>query len=191
MSTPPPDEAALLARAVARDGRAFAVLVRRYETMAFHAAFSVVRHREDAREVVQDAFLRIWRSLPTFRADAAFATWVYRVVQNLAIDVLRKRRAEGERASLDDVAESDLAAHHPAHDPLIVIDRKRQLARAERHLATLSTEHSAVLLLREAMGLSYRQIADRQEVPLGTVMSRLHHARARVARVVAEDVEIE
>lgn len=190
MSATPPDEAALLARAMNRDPKAFAQLLRRYETMAFQAAWSVLRHREDAREVMQDAFLRIWRSLPNFRSDAAFATWVYRVVQNLAIDVLRKRRAEGERASLDEVAESDLAAHHAAPDPLAVIDRKRQLARAERHLASLSQEHRTTLLLREARDLSYRQIADAQAVPIGTVMSRLHYARARVARLVAEDVDV-
>src|SRR5262249_54001272 len=153
---------------------AFRCLVERHQRRVLTVALGLVRSREDAEELCQEAFLRAHRSLPSFAGDAQFYTWLYRIVVNLCIDHLRKRRIEcvplDEQIACDDQHVGDV-------DPERRVDGRELGAELQRALDELSPAHRAVLLLREIEGLSYKEIAAAVGCSIGTVMSRLFHAR--------------
>lgn len=173
----------LVERAVAGDGIAFSELVNRHYEKAVRVSFGMLKDLQDAEDVAQDAFVRVHRKLEGFQGQSAFSTWLYRIVVNLSIDLMRKKKRQ-RRADIDDEAardalrsEQDLWPRFEEHDPSISLERRelhKQLNQAFRELPDI---HRAVLVLREVQGLSYDEIADALEIKKGTVMSRLFHAR--------------
>ena len=142
-----------------------------HRRFALSVALQVVRDRDDAEDVCQEAFLRVHRSLDQFERQSRFTTWLYRIVFNLGLDHLRRRRAA---AVLDERVQS--------HDPAPRLDALG----VDRALATLSTNHRDVLVLREIEGMSYAEISRVMNCPIGTVMSRLHHARRQMQSQLPE-----
>ena len=180
----------LVARAADGDPRAFRELVDRHQRKATAVAHGIVRNHEDAREVVQDAFVRVYRHLADFAGQASFSTWLYRIVVNLAIDLLRKR-APGVAVELDDHTDTDgapqeLVPFRGAGDPFASLDRKRLADAMQSALDELPAYHRAVILLREVEGMSYQEIATTMGISKGTVMSRLFHARRKMQKLLRE-----
>ena len=176
------DDRALVEQAKQGDREAFATLVRRHQDRAFNLAYQMLRNREDALDVAQEAFARAFTSLPTFKGDASFGTWLHRIVVNLAIDSLRRRRRGGE-ASYDDsrgIAEEPEADLPANEDPAAALEAKQTRALLARGIARLPPAQRAVLILREIEGMSYEEIARAVGCNLGTVMSRLFYARRRL-----------
>ncbi len=192
----------LVERARSGDLDAFRELVKKYQSRVFAVAFAVLRSREDAEDVVQDGFLKAYRNLNSFRGQSSFYTWLYRIVFNLAIDLSRKkyRRTEasvGEYGALDGyVAAADERAGGAGRStdvvignvpgPEDVLHRGELKTKITEAMDTLSADHRAVIVLREIDGLSYAEIADAVGCTKGTVMSRLHHARRRLQKILAE-----
>ena len=165
---------ALVASAARGDERAFEALVRRYQARTLAIAIGIVRDADDARDVCQEAWIKVHRALPSFDGRSRFFTWLYRIVTNLAIDFLRRHRKTSE---LD---EATMAADERS-DPA-----RRLAARQEGRLVcaaldAMSPLHRSTLVLREVEGLSYAEIAETLGCPIGTVMSRLFHARQKLA----------
>ena len=187
----------LVERAREGDARAFQELVSRYQNRAFSVALGVVGRREDAEDVVQEAFLKAYRNLGSFRGQSSFYTWLYRIVFNLAIDLSRRRYRHAE-SSIGDNATMDAVAQHKPEDagdliggirgPEEEINRVALGKRLAEAIDGLSPNHRAVIILREVEGLSYQEISDVVGCSKGTVMSRLHHARKRLQRSLAEFV---
>ena len=186
----------------ARDGDkdAYRILVQRYQDRAFGVAFSVLRSRADAEDVVQESFVKAYLSLGRFEGKSSFYTWLYRIVYNMAIDYRRKhgKHAQGVELEEEVVArERDVSlGGRTAETPEEHLARRDQRSAIAAGMAELSEEHRTVLTLRELQGLSYEDIAEVTGVNKGTVMSRLHYARKnlqqfleRVAR--QEEVETE
>jgi len=182
---------ALVARSLEGDGAAFEALVRKYQRRVFRVAYGMLKSQEDAMDVAQDAFVKAHQNLERFKGDAAFYTWLYRITSNLCIDHLRKRR--GEQVEYDDGVRRDEDAGAPlglrtsskSFSPVKqALDRElgEQIHEA---LAELSESHREILLLREVEGLSYEEIAAALEIPKGTVMSRLFHARKNMQKALA------
>jgi RNA polymerase sigma-70 factor (ECF subfamily) len=189
------EDRALITMAQAGDMRAFQRLVERHQRRGFALAFALVRDENDAREVVQDAFLRVFKSLPTFQGDSTFYTWFYRIITNLGIDLLRKpgRRMlelEEERVG-SDTEEVDVSRvpRFEGQSPLDAIRRREIATRLEAALDELPSYHRAVIILREVEGLSYEEIAQTMGVSKGTIMSRLFHARQKLQRALGEFYE--
>lgn len=181
---------ALVERAADGDARAFRELVDRHQRKATAVAFGIVRNQEDAREVVQDAFVRVYKHLGDFAGQASFSTWLYRIVVNLAIDLLR-RRAPGTAVELDDQTNTEgspqeLVPFRGEGDPLATLDRKRLADAMQAALDALPPYHRAVILLRELEGMSYQEIATTMGISKGTVMSRLFHARRKMQKLLRE-----
>jgi RNA polymerase sigma-70 factor (ECF subfamily) len=181
---------ALLERAAQGDQRAFREIVERHQRKAHAVAFGLVRNPEDAREVVQEAFLRVFRHLQEFAGQASFSTWLYRIVVNLAIDMLRKR-APGQMVELEDHTELDgapdeLLPMRGAFDPQDALGRKRLVLAMQEALDKLPPYHRAVILLRELEGMSYEEMAQTLDVSKGTIMSRLFHARRKMQVMLRE-----
>jgi RNA polymerase sigma-70 factor (ECF subfamily) len=181
------EERELLRRAKAGDQAAFERLVERYEKPVYHQALRLLNHGEDAADVTQEVFFKAWRGLERFQGDCAFSTWLYRLTDNAAIDLLRREKKRRGDASLDDDQGWDAALADPAPTPERALEG-RELERAVADgLARLSPEHRRVLVLREINGLSYDEIAAALGLSPGTVKSRLARARLALAKLLKDD----
>lgn len=164
------------------DQEAFGELVRLYQARVYSLAFGMVGNAEDAQELTQQTWIRVWQKLGSFRQDARFFTWVYRIASNLCLDFLR-RRARVREEPLDETREPEPApGEEPGTPPQPDDELQRREVReqVERAMAGLSPEHRLVLTLREMDGLAYEEIADVMKCRVGTVMSRLFYARRRL-----------
>lgn len=146
----------------------------------FGYAVQLLRDREEARDVTQEALIRLWEHRAAVADPAAARPWLLRTAHNLCIDRLRQRRARGT-ASLDDVAEP---AAGPASAPDRPAEARSRRAEVERALARIPPRDRALLLLREVHGHSYEELAALLDAPVGTLKSLLHRARARLRREV-------
>jgi RNA polymerase sigma-70 factor (ECF subfamily) len=175
----------LVSRARQGDQEAFAALVRANQDQIYSLALRMTGSPEDGADLAQEAFLRAWRSLPSFQGESSFSTWLYRLTRNLCIDFLRRekrRSAAAAAVSLDDDGGGDAAptqVSDPRFTPEGELERRELYAALDRALAQLSHDHRQVLVLRELEGLSYGEIAQALGLEEGTVKSRL--ARARLA----------
>ena len=187
MSNPAePDDAALVARCQQGDAAAFDQLVLRHQRRVFAVAWRLLGQYHEANDVAQDAFVRAWRAIGTFRGEAQFSTWLLGIVANLCRN--RRRwwalRARWTPASLDEASGPDGApalqiadtAPGPAAEALTGELRAHLLAA----LAMLDDTSRAVVVLRDMEGLSYAEIAQVLRCRVGTVKSRLNRARARL-----------
>lgn len=171
-SAPPgSDDAELVRRATRGELTAFEALVDRHRTVVVRVAAGIVG-LEDAEDVSQDAFLRAFHRLERFRGEAPFRAWLLRITHNAALDHLARRRAEPV-----DPRTFDASEQHAARPPAERLEVRERIERLQRKLRGLSYEHRAVLVLRDAEGFSYEEIADITDSPLGTVKGRLHRAR--------------
>lgn len=181
----------LIERAAKGDGRAFRELVGRHQRKAHGVAYGIVRNADDAREVTQDAFMRVYRHLNDFEGQASFSTWLYRIVVNLSIDLIRRRSPGRKLVELDDQTDlegspHELLPYRGDRDPFVSLDRARLVGAVQACLDQLPEYHRTIIVLREVEGLSYEEIAEVTEVPRGTVMSRLFHARRKMQRLLHE-----
>jgi RNA polymerase sigma-70 factor (ECF subfamily) len=165
------DDAELVERTGRGELDAFEQLVDRHRPVVVRVAARIVGSHE-AEDVSQDAFLRAFHRLEHFRGDAPFRSWLLRITHNAALDHIRRRRPEPvDPETLDTTEES---ASRPPADRL---ETRERIERLERKLHGLSDQHRVVLVLRDAEGLSYEEIADITDAPLGSVKGRLHRAR--------------
>jgi RNA polymerase sigma-70 factor (ECF subfamily) len=165
------DDAELVRLATRGELDAFAELVDRHRPVVVRVATRIVGS-EDAEDVSQDAFLRAFHRLEHFRGDAPFRSWLLRIAHNAALDHLARRRPEPVDPQAFDASEQT-ATRPPAER----LELRERIERLESKLRGLSAQHRAVLVLRDAEGLSYEEIADITQTPLGTVKGRLHRAR--------------
>jgi RNA polymerase sigma-70 factor (ECF subfamily) len=191
------EDRALVTRAQGGDVTAFRLLVERHQRRAFTIAYALVRDEHDANELVQDAFLRVFKSLGSFQGGSSFFTWLYRIVTNLSIDLKRKpgrqATADLDEARLDMDAEADMdlpfLSRLEGADPADVVRRREIAARLQAALDALPSYHRAVIVMREIDGLSYEEMAQAVGVSKGTIMSRLFHARQKLQRALVDCYE--
>jgi RNA polymerase sigma-70 factor, ECF subfamily len=173
--------------ALARDGdeRAFGELMQAHYPATFRLVVAILRHEHDARDVCQEVWLTVWKTLPAYRGDARFSTWLHPIATRRAIDHLRKRQRWFSRFLPFSSGPEDRVG---VPEPAARDDTPAELAAAERRaifekaLAELPPLLRAALALREIEGQTYEQIAHALDCPVGTVMSRLHKARQLLAR---------
>lgn len=157
------------------DSEAFGLLVQKYQNRLFNGIVLVMRNRQEAEDVVQEAFVLAYTKLSSFRGHSAFFTWLYRIAYNLAISRLRRQR---NSISLDRQRETigiDLSATDVS--PSVNLERQEEVSQMYQALDRLTEEHRSILVLREMEGMDYEAIAEVLDLPIGTVRSRLHRAR--------------
>lgn len=160
-------------RAIAGDQQAFAVLVDRHGQAVMSLCYASTLNPNDAEELAQEVFLAAWRGLSRFRGEASFSTWLFSLTRNACVDRARRAAARPRLASAHE--QENLPG--PSHD-----EEDRRTARAILEIAArLPTPQRQALLLRDVQGLAYEEIATLQDVPVGTVRSRISSARATVA----------
>ena len=179
-----PDDRKLVEDARRGDAGAFRELVIRHQRRAYAVALGMVHDPDDARDVCQEAFLKVHKNLSTFEGEAQFFTWLYRIVMNLCIDHLRKKRGQqvefDETQAPDDPDEGGIAPHRTGFDPARALSDKELRKQIMGALDKLSPAHRAVLVMREVEGMSYQEMADEMKCSIGTIMSRLFHARKKM-----------
>ena len=181
----------LVDRARGGDPEAFRELVVRHQRRVYAVALGIVKDRDLAWDVSQEAFVRVHQHLSEFRDESSFSTWIHRITARVAIDVLRKERPS-RRSDVADVPEPVLQEAAPGvlstalgTDPQETVLRRELAARLTEALGQLPAVHRAILVLREMDGLSYEELAERLSIPRGTVMSRLFHARKKMQALLA------
>src|SRR5512133_3758406 len=163
-----PTDADLVSRAQAGRLDAFEELVRRHRLGTYRVALRMLGNETDAEDATQDAFVQAWRNLDRFRADAAFSTWMYRIVTNRCLNMLRARR---RTEPLPEDREA------PASRPDRIAEGRWQVEQLQRAIGRLTLEQRAPLVLRELQGCSYEEIAEVLGLSISAVKSRLHRAR--------------
>jgi RNA polymerase sigma-70 factor (ECF subfamily) len=173
----------LIEQCLAGDQAAWEQIVRLHWRKVFNVAYQFVGSHEQAEELAQDIFLKIFRSLDTFDRRANFQTWLISVSRNLCIDHYRSVRKE--RQTIDrDVAAEDLAPASSTASPLAVLENRDLASLLRQALQTLPPSLRMAVLLRDIQELSYLEIAERLRLPEGTVKSRINRGRKELARQI-------
>jgi RNA polymerase sigma-70 factor (ECF subfamily) len=189
-AAPPQDDRVFARRAAEGDDRAFAVLVRRYERGLYNLAYRMTHDPEQARDLTQEIFVRVHRSLRKYDPVYPFTSWIYRVGSNLCIDWIRRRRLD--TVSLDAPSPSGEEGPtrelpDPKHGPGEELERRQRSAILADCLTKLPEAHRMILVLRHQRELSYEEIAVALDLPLGTVKARIHRAREAFRKILERD----
>ncbi len=179
-------DAALLSRAASGDREARRELFELHREAAFRVAFRVTRREADALDVVQDAFIKAFENLADFQRESGFKTWLLRITTNRALDLVRSRRVR-LAVSIEGGSEDEPQVAIPASDaePGRSAEQRELRERIQKAIDTLPPEQRAVFSLFALGEMSYAQIAETLEVPIGTVMSRLFNARKRLQAILS------
>jgi RNA polymerase sigma-70 factor (ECF subfamily) len=179
------EDAELVRASLAGRASAFGQLYERYKSMVYELAYRMTRNRQEAEDVLQDTFLKAMRSLHTYDPQYKFSTWVLTIASRLCVD--RWRLARSKNLSLDQAGESGpVQVPHPGESPDKLVSRREVAALVENGLTALPEKYRAVLVLRHRLELSYEEISQVLGMPLGTVKTRIHRARERLARILQE-----
>lgn len=185
-----PEDTLLAFKASEGDDKAFEALVRKYERLVSTCVFSVIGNNpEDVMDVSQEVFLKVYRSLSSFKGDSEFSTWLYRVAKNCALDYIRKRKPpsssldtsgdEGEGFDVPDTSESS--------NPEKSVLQAEKSEILKRSIEKLSEEHREIIILRHVNDYSYEQIAKQLDLEVGTVKSRISRAREALKKILLKE----
>jgi len=174
------------------DTRAFRTLVRRYQQKVFATCYRIMGNHQDAEELTQEVFLKVYQSLGRFEGRSTFSTWLYAIAVNACRNAIRKRE---RRAPISDITIDELDEVLPgrALDPRDVFSARERSERLQSALDALDDDSRAILVLREIDGLPYREIAEILKLSLSATKMRIHRARhawrAQLNRLMEQDSE--
>ncbi|MBQ3210896.1 MAG: sigma-70 family RNA polymerase sigma factor [Oscillospiraceae bacterium] len=186
-------EAAVINAVLDGDVNAYEYLVKAYEKNVYNLALRMVGNSEDAYDMSQEAFIKAYNSLHSFRGDSKFSVWLYRIVSNVCLDYLRARNRKATvslSVENDDGEDVELDIADEASSPQALLDRSLTRDAVRRGLQALPPDHREILLLREIQGLSYEEIADTLDLEVGTVKSRIFRARKKLCAFLIKDGNI-
>ena len=183
------DENRLIARAVKGDGAAFSELMAAHEGRMYAVAFRMCGNHEDAQDCLQDAMIRIYRAIGSFKGQSSFATWVYRITMNTCLDELRRRKNR-QSASLDSLLDTGWSPSDDLDTPerhALMSEKRREI---EQAIAALPEDMRAAIVLRDIQGFSYEEIARMLDANVGTVKSRISRGREKLREKLSETLEL-
>lgn len=188
------DEIQLLNKAIKGDIESFELLIEGYQTKAYNIALRMMGNEEDAKDALQDALIKIYKSLKNFRRDSSFYTWVYRIVTNTCHDALKKRNRTNKKVvSLTDYTNSLEGEINDIKDevniPDKILESKEYIQLLMDSLEKLSIDHKEIIILRDIQGLPYEDIAYVLNCSEGTVKSRLNRARIKLKELISKAME--
>ena len=175
------EDAELVRRCLSGDQRACRDLVRRYERPVFSVLMRVVRRAEDAEDLVQETFVRVFKALDRYDTARPFSAWIFTIASRLAIDHHRRRRVQTVSLQVSEpgsTEERTMDIEDPGLKPDEITSNKEEESNTVRLIDSLPEHYRIVVLLRHQQDLSYEEIAEALQLPLGTVKARIHRARA-------------
>lgn len=183
------EDALLIRRAQKGDAQAFETLVAPYEKKIYALCLRMLGNREDALDCAQEAMLRIWRAMGTYKKQASFSTWSYRIATNTCLDLLRRKKVRPS-ISLDGLAEAGYLPADSQTGPEAMAESSARKQALERGIASLPEDLRAAIVLRDIQGFSYEEVAEVLRTPLGTVKSRINRAREKLRKLLYPDGEL-
>jgi len=175
------NETDLVQRCLAGEGAAWDALVRKYWKRVFKIAYKFVARYDDAEDLTQEIFVKLFSALPTYDRRAQFDTWLTRVSRNLCIDHYRRRRREGEKVS-NDVDPDAIEMEALVSRPDATLELREEIAMVRRAMEKIPSSYRELVVLRDIHELSYEAIAQRLRLPEGTVKSRINRGRKELAK---------
>lgn len=174
-------EKLLIGKSKSGDIDAFEKLIGQYEKRAYNIALRIMGNEEDAKDMAQEALIRIYKSIKAFKEQSSFSTWLYRIVTNVCLDELRKRK-NVRTVSADGTIETEDGEMHlevciDSETPETVYEKRERKELIVNTIGELNEEHRSVIVLRDIQGFSYEEIAAMLDLSLGTVKSRINRAR--------------
>lgn len=190
----PENEKILLDRCCTGDAAAFEALISSYQKKVYNIAYRMLGNIDDASEIAQEVFIKIFRSIRQFKGEAAFSTWVYKIAVNMCLDELRKRKKSrsvyiDEAVRLEDgEVEKQIPGEMPSPEEMTEKNELRGIV--ENAIKLLDEKHRCVVVLRDIQGMSYEEIAQILNCPLGTIKSRINRARAALRDILNPQKEL-
>ena len=181
------DDGQLVALTKGGSKDAYKVLFERYQKRCLAIAYQVTRNSEDAEDITQEAFVKAYLSLQSFKGESSFYSWLYRIVYNMSIDVQRKHTRHSETLPIDELPGEESCIEREI--PSDKLEHQEDAKRVSNGLKKLTPEHRAIILLRDVEGFSYEQISETLKVSKGTVMSRLFYARKKLQEFLSNAEE--
>ena len=185
-------EKKIIEKVLGGDVNAFEDLVLKYEKTVYNLALRMVGDRDDASDMTQEAFIKAYGSLSSFRGDSKFSVWIYRITTNVCLDFLRSKSRK-QQVSLtvsDDDEDAQLDIPDPKADPEQQLIKKISMQSVEEGLKTLPDKQRQILVMRELGGMSYAEIGKALSIEEGTVKSRIFRARKRLCTFLIESGNI-
>ncbi len=185
-------EQEMISRCKNGDRDAFNVLMEKYQKQVFNIAYGMLSDYEDASDAAQEVFIKIYKSIASFKGESSFTTWMYRICSNVCNDILRKRQRRGVSVSLDSDDENDSAMQLPSEsatpeEQLELNERQKAVREA---INALPAEYKEIIVYSDMQQLSYDEIAAILKCPKGTVKSRLNRARTALRKKLLSKREL-
>ena len=178
----------LIRRCKRGEEAAFQAVLTRYRGPIYNLCWRMVRNDEDARDLAQEVFIKVFRLLDRYDEQYAFSSWLFRIATNHCIDHLRRQRLRFlslERDGGSDDDEAEMQVPHEGPGPDVILQRREALEKLEEVIAELPPHYRVITLLRHDQQLSYEEIAETLQLPLGTVKARIHRARNMIQQILA------
>ena len=186
-------EKKIIEKVLGGDANAFEELVLRYEKTVYNLALRMVGDRDDAFDMTQEAFIKAYGSLSSFRGDSKFSVWIYRIATNVCLDFLRSKSRKQQvslTVSDDDDEDAQLDIPDPSSTPEQQLIKKISMQSVEEGLKTLPDKQRQILVMRELGGMSYAEIGKALSLEEGTVKSRIFRARKRLCTFLLDSGNI-
>ncbi|WP_066504342.1 RNA polymerase sigma factor [Abyssisolibacter fermentans] len=185
------NEEKLIKKCQKGDIDAFETLISSYEKIAYNIALKMLKNREDAMDISQEAFIKVFKSIDKFNFKSSFSTWLYRIVVNTCIDHLKKKK---KVYSIDSTVETQNGEIHTeipdtTNNPEQLMEKKLTKELVHRSINELSETHKVVIVLRDIQGFSYEEISQIIGCSQGTVKSRISRARSALKKIIINDTE--
>ncbi|MCR4437043.1 MAG: sigma-70 family RNA polymerase sigma factor [Clostridiales bacterium] len=188
------DEKSLLEKAKNGDVFAYESLIEGYQKKVFNLALRMVGNREDASELAQEVFIRVYKSLKGFKEQSQFSTWIYKITTNVCLDELRKRKNRNITSLDEEIKLEDSEIKRQIEDdkptPEMIVEKNELKKVVSDAIKLLSDEHRTVIVMRDIQGFSYEEIARIINCPEGTVKSRLNRARLALKEILKGKAEL-
>ncbi|MHB1394849.1 MAG: sigma-70 family RNA polymerase sigma factor [Clostridia bacterium] len=187
-------EKLLVKKSQSGDFESFELLISSYDKRAYNIAYRVMGNEEDGKDMAQEALLRVFRSIKDFKGQSSFSTWLYRIVTNVCLDELRRRKNE-KYVSMDSTIQTDSGELHmelcsDKETPETVYERVEQRELIKRAINELNEEYKSAIVLRDIQGFSYEEISNMLDCSLGTVKSRINRARNMLRERLKSSMEL-
>lgn len=187
-------EKLLVKKSQSGDVESFELLISSYDKRAYNIAYRIMGNEEDAKDMAQEAMLRVFRALKDFKGQSSFSTWLYRIVTNVCLDELRRRKND-KYVSLDSTIQTDSGELHAElcsdkETPESVYEQVEQREIIKRAIRELNEEYRSVIVLRDVQGFSYEEISKMLDCSLGTVKSRINRARTMLRERLKSSMEL-
>lgn len=183
----------MIAKCKNGDREAFNELMLKYQKQVFNISYAMLSNYEDASDATQDVFVKVWRSIASFKGEASFTTWLYRICANVCNDILRKRQRQGMTVSMEMDEEErgsagELVSDAPTPEESLELSETQRLVRDA--INELHAEYREIIIYSDIQQLSYEEIANILRCPTGTVKSRLNRARNALRKKLSDKREL-